>query len=176
MKKSRIVGINGSASEHSANLAILQWIARFGESDFDLQLLNPLHTLPHFQSQFTDNAVPERIITSRNLIEEADGVIISTPEYVFSIPSGLKNALEWCVSTLVFANKPIGIITAAAHGEKGHAELQLIMQTLQAKFSDDTCLLIQGVKGKIDKEGLIKDLATEEKLKQFVQEFCKLLK
>ncbi|WP_363317949.1 NAD(P)H-dependent oxidoreductase [uncultured Algibacter sp.] len=42
----------------------------------------------------------------RNKIENADGIVICTPEYVFSIPSGLKNTIEWCVSTNAFSNKP----------------------------------------------------------------------
>ncbi|WP_262886208.1 NADPH-dependent FMN reductase [Sphingobacterium sp. 18053] len=33
------------------------------------------------------------------------------PEYIFSIPSGLKNSIEWCISTTVFSDKPVGIIT-----------------------------------------------------------------
>lgn len=63
--KRRVVGINGSASQHSANLAILKWIGTFGEPDFDLQILNPLSDLPHFQPERTENDVPERIIEFR---------------------------------------------------------------------------------------------------------------
>lgn len=174
--KRRILGINGSASQSSANLAILKWIETFGKSDFDLQILNPLSELPHFQPERTENNVPDKIIEFRSQIENAEGIIICAPEYIFSIPSGLKNAIEWCVSTTVFFNKPIGLITAAANGEKGHAELKLIMQTVQTQFTDETTLLIQGVKGKIDKAGSIKDSATENNLKKFVQEFSKLIK
>lgn len=90
-------------------------------------------------------------------------------------PNRLKNAVEWCVSTVVFSNKPIGIITASASGEKGHEELKLIMKTIQARFTEETSLLIQGVKGKVDKEGAIKDQDTENKLKLFVREFIQLV-
>jgi hypothetical protein len=40
----------------------------------------------------------------------------------------------------------VGLITASADGEKGYEELQLILKTLTAKFTDETILLIQGVK------------------------------
>jgi NAD(P)H-dependent FMN reductase len=176
MVKRKILGINGSASQNSSNLAILKWIGKFGDSDLELKILEDLKELPHFQTELTDNDVPERINEFRNQIENSDGVIICTPEYVFSIPSGLKNAMEWCFSTTVFSDKPIGIITASASGEKGHEELKLIMATLQAQFTDETTLLIQGVKGKIDKDGSIKNPLTEMDMEKFVREFCRSIK
>jgi NAD(P)H-dependent FMN reductase len=105
----------------------------------------------------------------RTAIEQADGIIICTPEYIFSIPSGLKNALEWCVATTIFQNKPLGIITASASGEKGHAELQLIMQTVMAKFNERTTLLVSGIRGKINNAGVITDPVLEQNLRQFVE-------
>ncbi|MDB4293517.1 NAD(P)H-dependent oxidoreductase, partial [Maribacter sp.] len=107
-------------------------------------------------------------------ILNSDGIIICTPEYVFSIPSGLKNMIEWCVSTTVFSDKPIGLITASASGEKGQEELKLIMETLQSKFTDETTLLIQGVKGKVANNGTLLDPKTETALKDFVLSFNKL--
>nr|WP_317195312.1 NAD(P)H-dependent oxidoreductase [Zobellia barbeyronii] len=70
------------------------------------------------------------------------------PESIFSIPSRLKNMIEWCVSTTMFSDKPIGLITASASGEKAHQEIKLILEILQIKFTDKTILLVQGIKGK----------------------------
>ena len=173
-KKRNILGINGSASKNSSNLAILKQIADYGKSDFDFTIIDDLTELPHFKTELTDTNVPEKIIEFRNQIENAHGIIICTPEYVFSIPSGLKSAIEWCVSTTVFSDKSIGIITASASGEKGHEELKLIMKTVQTHFTDETTLLIQGVKGKIDKNGNILDDTTRNELKKFVQSFTNL--
>lgn len=107
----------------------------------------------------------------RNNIETADGIIICTPEYVFSIPSGLKNAIEWCISTTIFENKPLGIITASASGLKAHEDLQLIMKTASAKFTPETTLLIQGIKGKINEQGEIIDGKTKNDLTNFITAF-----
>src|SRR5690606_15804926 len=89
----------------------------------------------------------------------------------FSIPSGLKNALEWCVSTTVFSDKPTGLITASASGQKGHEELQLIMKTVMAAFTEETILLIQGVKGKINDKGEITDTKTRGDLTKFIKSY-----
>lgn len=172
-KKKNIIGICGSASRNSANLSILKWIAESDKSDFDLEIIDDLTELPHFKTELTDKNVPEQVLDLRNKIENADGIIICTPEYVFSIPSGLKNMIEWCVSTTVFSDKPIGLITASTNGEKGHEELKLIMETVQTKFTDETTLLIQGVKGKVEKDGKISDKKTESELEKFVHNLNK---
>jgi NAD(P)H-dependent FMN reductase len=173
MKKKNIIGICGSASRNSANLSILKWISESDKSDFNLEIIDDLTELPHFKTELTDKNIPEQIVHFRDKIENANGIIICTPEYVFSIPSGLKNMIEWCVSTTVFSEKPIGLITASASGEKGHEELKLIMETIQAKFTDETTLLIQGVKGKVEKNGKISDKNTEIELTRFVQNLNK---
>ncbi|PXX22208.1 NADPH-dependent FMN reductase [Arenibacter sp. ARW7G5Y1] len=173
IKIKNIIGICGSASRNSANLSILKWISELDKVNFNLEIVNDLTELPHFKTELTDKNVPEQIIDFRNKIENADGIIICTPEYVFSIPSGLKNMIEWCVSTTVLSNKPIGLITASASGEKAHEELKLIMETVQTKFTDETTLLIQGIKGKVGKNGKISDKKTEAELKKFVESFEK---
>ncbi len=174
-EKKNIIGICGSASLNSTNLSILKWISELEKSDFNLEIIDTLAELPHFITELTDKNIPEKIVDFRNKIVKADGIIISTPEYVFSIPSGLKNMIEWCVSTTVFSDKPIGIITASASGIKGHEELKLIMETIQTNFTDDTTLLIQGVKGKVDKEGKVINENTKLELRELIQSFKTLM-
>ncbi|MEP1489380.1 MAG: NAD(P)H-dependent oxidoreductase [Algibacter sp.] len=174
-KRKNIIGICGSASQNSANFTILKIIAELGTFNFNLEIIDDLTEFPHFKTELTDKNVPEKIIKFRNRIENSDGIIICTPEYVFSIPSGLKNMIEWSVSTTIFSNKPIGLVTASASGEKAHEELKLIMKTIQTNFTDETTLLIQGIKGKVNKEGQILDKKIENELKKLVLSFSKLV-
>lgn len=172
MKK--IFVINGSASSNSSNQKLIDNFASLTEDFFSLTVFNDLKILPHFDPELSDANTPKLILDFRKSIETADGILICTPEYVFSIPSGLKNAIEWCVSTTVFSDKPTGLITASAGGQKGHEELQLIMKTVMAKFTTDTTLLIQGIKGKIDKQGYITDSRVKDDLMKFIEAFKKL--
>ena len=174
MKK--IFVINGSASENSSNQKLIDNFADLTKDFFSLTVFNDLKTLPHFDPELSVANTPKTILDLRHEIETADGILICTPEYVFSIPSGLKNAIEWCVSTTVFSDKPTGIITASANGEKGHEELQLIMKTVMAKFTTDTTLLIQGVKGKINEQGHIIDNKTKDDLTKFINALNELTK
>lgn len=173
--KKNILAIVGSASRNSANLAIAEHIAVQVRNDFDVTIFNRLKTLPHFDPELSADNPPQEIIEFRAEIEKADGVVICTPEYVFSLPSGLKNAIEWCIATTIFSEKPCGLITASANGEKGHEELQLIMATAMARFTPETTLLIQGAKGKIDENGKITDSKTAAALDGFVSAFKELI-
>ena len=173
--KKQIFVIIGSASKDSANQKIVNYIVGLTKKVFEFTILEDLKILPHFDPEASINNPPGEIIRLRENIEKADGVLICSPEYVFSIPSGLKNVIEWCVSTTVFSDKPVGLITASASGQKGHEELQLIMNTVMARFTGDTTLLIQGVKGKISPEGEITDVSTVGQLNRFIEAFKDLV-
>ena len=173
--KKEIFAIVGSASRNSSNERLLEYLAGMMRDDCNVTILRDLKVLPPFDPEQSLDNPPQAIVEFRDAIDRADGVMICTPEYVFSIPSGLKNAIEWCVASTVFSDKPIGLITASAQGEKGHEELQLLMKTVMASFTDDTTLLIQGIKGKINLEGEIIDRKTEDDLTNFIGAYKMLI-
>ncbi len=171
VNKKKIFVIIGSASANSSNEKLIDNFAALTKDYFVLTVFKGLKTLPHFDPDVSTGNTPNIIVDFRNNIQNADGIIICTPEYVFSIPSGLKNAIEWCVSTTVFSDKPIGLITASANGQKAHEELQLIMKTVMTNFTNEATLLIQGVKGKINEHGKITNNKTVEDLTNFIDAF-----
>ncbi len=161
--------INGSASSNSSNERLIANLVALSKAEFDCEIFDHLKDLPHFDPELSVENTPESISEIRTRLGRADAVIICTPEYVFSIPSGLKNLIEWCVSTTLFSDKPCGLITASAQGLKGHEELQLLMKTLMANFNKNTTLLIQGIKGKISQQGEITDPLTQKAVEDFVR-------
>lgn len=174
-EKKNIFAIIGSANQGSTNQKLVDNIVGLTAADFNVTVWGDLKTLPHFDPALSNDNPPATVIEFRKAIEMADGVIISAPEYIYSIPSVLKNAIEWCVSTTIFSGKPVGLLTAAAQGQKAHEELQLIMQTVMAHFTDETTLLIQGIKGKINEQGQIVDEQTKVALTKFIEGFKALI-
>jgi len=166
-----IFAIIGSASRDSANEKLVDYLVSKTKDSLIWTIFKELKTLPHFDPEISTDNPPQSILQLRESIYHADGVIICTPEYIFSIPSGLKNAIEWCVATTVFSGKPTGLITASASGQQGHEELKLIMRTVMASFDDQTTLLIQGFKGKVNQQGEITDAKTVADLASFVNAF-----
>lgn len=138
--------------------------------NFKIVLCNGIASLPHFNPDLDTDSPPEQVQQLRKEVAKADGILICTPEYVFSLPGCLKNALEWNVSNTLFLDKPVALIVAAASGEKAMGSLQLIMKTLGARIQKDTNLLIQSPKGKLN--GVeITDGQTRMNINQFMESF-----
>jgi len=172
--KKNIFIIIGSASNNSANEKLIANFTGLTKDFFEATVFTDLKSLPHFDPGLSAGDAPQSIVAFRRNIEQADGIVICTPEYIFSIPAGLKNALEWCVATTIFSEKPLAIITASADGRRGHEELQLIMKTLMANFTEATTFLIQGVRGQVNEKGEIINKNIEAEFIRFIRAFMEL--
>lgn len=151
-----VLVIIGSARSASSNARLMEIFAEVMANDLLVTIFDDLGSLPHFDPLMSES-LPIPVAELLEKIEAAPAVIFCSPEYIFSIPARLKNFLEWCVSTTVFLDKPVALITASADGRQGHAQLRLIMHTLGAKLSGETELIVPGIKGKFDEQGGIKD-------------------
>jgi len=169
--KKNILVIIGSTRTNSSNFRLVKKLEELARDIFEIIFYQGLTELPYFNPDLDNENPPKQVIDLRQQIANADGIIVCTPEYVFSLPGSLKNAIEWCVSTTVFSQKSIGLITASASGEKAHEELRLVMRTLEARFTEATSVLIKGIKGKFNEEGDLTDAETIARLKKFIAAF-----
>lgn len=167
--KIKILGIPGSVNPDSTSHHLLQYIDGAFKDLIELEIYEGLGTLPHFNPVTDENSTPKEVIEFRSKIEQADGVLFCTPEYVFSLPGSLKNSIEWTVSTTLFSHKPVAMIVAAASGQKAFEALSLIMKTIDSVLPDSSKLLIPAAKGKINQDGTIVDEVIREKIRTVVQ-------
>lgn len=166
----KIFAICGSTRKDSVNSHILRSIAGMYANHALFDLYDSIGLLPHFDSGLDDGSLPESITDLRNRIANADAVLICTPEYVFSLPGSFKNAIEWTVSTTLFTDKPVALITASSSGQKAHESLQLIMRTLGAKWGEHGALLINAPKTRIDTGGRFTDEVTSRSVRLLMDE------
>lgn len=157
-----ILAISGSLRTKSANLTIIESIAEMFADKVSMTIYQGLANLPHFNPDLDTDAPPAEVKDFRDRIKEADCVLICSPEYVFSVPGALKNALEWTVSSSDFSGKPTALITASSLGEKAHESLFLVLKTIEAKIDEKTSLLISGARTKLDEKGKFSDNETLE--------------
>ena len=169
--KKKVLAICGSTRSHSSNLQIINAIRNLSFGDLDIEVYDKLNQLPYFNPDLDHEPADMLVAELRNKITEVDGVLICTPEYVFSLPGSLKNAIEWTVSTTIFSDKPVALITASGLGEKAHESLQLIMKTVGARWNEDAQLLISGARTKVNGAGEITDAATLIKIKLLISSF-----
>ena len=168
MNRKKILAISGSTKSKSSSLSILKFIQNTFQDKIDLKIYHNLSGLPHFNPEL-ESELPNSVIELRKEIEEAEGLLFCTPEYVYSLPGSLKNLIEWNVSTVLFANKPVAIIVAAASGQKAFQSLELILKTIESKLPDDSMLLIQGAKGKITGDATVNDQSTIIQISKVVE-------
>jgi len=176
-KRHKVLAISGSTRKNSTNEIILKTIASLFPDTLELVLYNRIDELPHFNPDLEkDGLPPPSVAVFRRLIEAAEGVLICTPEYVFSLPGALKNALEWTVSTTIFSFKPLAFIVASASGEKAFESLDLIMKTLLQEPVNEQCkFLIKGGRGKIDAKEQLADIHTLNEIKKMISAFVAIM-
>jgi len=89
----------------------------------------------------SDLGDPAPVLALKAAVAKADGVVFAVPEYNYSIPGGLKNALDWLSrppATSPMRGKPIGLCGAAS-GMSGTIRAQTHMRQMLV-FSDSPCL------------------------------------
>jgi chromate reductase len=133
-----ILGICGSVRKASHNRALLAAVGETLPESVELKIYEGLGELPIFNSDLAD---PASVLALKAAITNADGVVFAVPEYNYSIPGGLKNALDWVSrppATSPMRGKPVGLVGAAS-GMSGTIRAQTHMRQMMV-FSDSPTL------------------------------------
>jgi chromate reductase len=124
---------------------------------------------------------PAEVTALADAIRAADGVIIVTPEYNFSVPGALKNALDWVsrMPNQPFAGKPVAI-QSASRGPVGGARMQYdlrrILQFLDVLVLPRPEVFVGSCNTRIDeKTGAITDETTRGFVKQQLEAFARFI-
>lgn len=104
-------------------------------SDHQIIVFDRIGELPVFFPDLEAKALPEPVQKFADLINDSDGLIIASPEYVRAIPGGLKNAIDWLVSRDEIIAKPIALMHASHRGDDMLEQLRLVLSTVSTGFS-----------------------------------------
>lgn len=123
--------------------------------------------VPFFDGDLLANGLPASVAALRERIRKADGVLIVTPEYNFSIPGVLKNTLDWISrgEDQPFAYKPVAIITASPSpvgGARVQYDLRRVMLFMNAQVLAKPEVFIAGAVGKFNNDGQCTDDTTRK--------------
>ena len=169
--KKKIVAISGSTRKNSTNHLLLQAIARLTTADFGMLFWEGLPDIPPFNPDEDNDTPPPSVQAFRQLLKEADGIIICTPEYAHGVPGSLKNAIDWTVSTADFSGKPTVLITASTDGKYGHPALLETLRVIEAKNVEQLQLLIPFARTKVSAAREITDEPTLKEIQQLMAAF-----
>jgi chromate reductase len=109
-------------------------------------------------------------------IRKADGVIFVTPEYNYSVPGGLKNAIDWLsrLKDQPFANKPVAIQSASMGplgGARVQYQLRQMLVFLDAFAFNKPEIFVGGAQNKLDSEKGLTDEPTRDIIRQQLAAF-----
>jgi chromate reductase, NAD(P)H dehydrogenase (quinone) len=91
----KILGISGSLRAASHNTALLRAAAEMVPAGVDLELYQDLESLPPYNEDRDTDRPPAEVQRLRAAVEQADAVLIATPEYNTTMPGQLKHAIDW---------------------------------------------------------------------------------
>jgi chromate reductase len=168
-----ILGFAGSLRKDSYNRSLLRAALELVPKDAKLEIFD-LEGIPPF-NQDLENQPSEKVKEFKAKIKAADAILIVTPEYNYSIPGVLKNAID-CASRPygdnAFEHKPVALM-GASPGMMGTARAQY---HLRQCFVFLTCfalnqpeVMVPFAQEKIDREGRLTDQKTREKIRELLE-------
>jgi NAD(P)H-dependent FMN reductase len=163
-----IFAIPGSLRAGSSNHSILKIIGDMMPDGINYQIYDGLSIIPPFDPGLDNDTPPQAVTALRNLITNADAIIICTPEYAYGVPGQLKNAIDWMVSSGSFSGKLTALITASTGGENAHTALLKILGAVDAIVPAEATLLVSYIRSKMNAEGIVTDKETAEGIKRVV--------
>ena len=163
-----LLGICGSLRKASLNRALLTAVQDSLPASARMTIYDEID-LPIFNNDLDD---PPGVVRLKAAIAESDGLVFSVPEYNYSIPGGLKNALDWVSrppDQSPLRGKPVGMVGAAS-GMSGTIRAQTHLRQMLL-YSDSPCLsqpevLIPRAKERFT-DGQLTDASTRVLLESF---------
>jgi chromate reductase len=171
-KKISILGFAGSLRKASYNKAILKAALDMVPENASLEIFD-LDGIPPF-NQDLEGQPPKKVKDFKLRIRASDAILIATPEYNYSIPGVLKNAIDWASRPYgdnAFNGKPVSIMGASI-GMLGTARAQYHLRQsfvfLNMYPLNQPEVMIPFAHEKIDQNGRIIDQKTLEKIRELL--------
>lgn len=174
-QKINILGIAGSLRKDSFNKVLLQTAKELCPSAA-IEIAD-ISSLPLF-NQDLEADMPESVKVLKEKIKSAQAILFATPEYNYSIPGGLKNALDWGsrpLSQNSFDDKPAAIMSAAGGmlgGSRAQYHLRQTLVFLNMHPLNKPEIIVTFAAEKI-KDGIVIDAHTKDKIKELVEALVK---
>jgi len=169
----QLVGLSGSLRKGSYNTMLLNSALQLLPTDVSMEIIS-IEDIPLYNGDLDLPSVkhrPQPVEHFRKMLADSDGILISSPEYNYSIPGGLKNAIDWASrgEDSPLLRKPVAVIGATT-GLWGTTRMQLAFHNvflyLDMKPLYKPEVLVAQAEKKFDKDGKLIDEMAKKLLKQ----------
>lgn len=169
----RILGIAGSLRRESYNRAALRAATQLLPQGATLEIFD-LDGIPMFNQDEEKNP-PAKVVELKRRIREADAILFVTPEYNYSVPGVLKNAIDWAsrpYGDSAWNGKPAAIMGAST-GMLGTARAQYHLRQIMVFLNmfpvNQPEVMIGNAAKRFDAEGNLTDDATKDFIRKLLQ-------
>jgi len=176
----KILGIAGSIREGSYNRAMLRAAQSLVPEGATIETFD-IKGLPGF-SQDDETNPPAQVVELKQLIRDADAILFVTPEYNYSVPGVLKNAIDWAsrpYGDSAWTRKPVAIMGASV-GTLGTARAQYHLRQMFVFLNmfavNQPEVMISQAHKHFDTEGNLTDDAAKKLIRQLLEELVMLTK
>ena len=171
----RIVGIAGSLRKGSYNAAALRAAKELAPSGMSIDIFD-IAPIPLYNEDVKQQGFPAPVADLRRRVKEADGLLLVTPEYNYSVSGVLKNTIDWISRPpeQPFDGKPIAIMGAsqgALGTARGQYHLRQMFIFLNAHVLNRPEVMITQAQNKFDAEGKLTDQPTRDLIAQLLTSF-----
>ena len=159
----RLLFVPGSLRAASSSRALTRTLAKRLSDLAEIEIAEPGH-LPHYNADITDDPEVEAF---KEQVHSADGLVFVTPEYNYSVPGLLKNAIDWASRPAfqsVFLHKPCFVITVsggAMGGVRAQSHLKYVLNGMLARVFPTKEVVVLRANKKVE-GGLFTDEAVLE--------------
>jgi len=172
-KPLKILGIAGSLRRHSYNRGALRAAQQLVPEGATLDVFD-LAGIPGFNQDEEQNP-PHKVVDLKRHIREADAILFVTPEYNYSIPGVLKDAIDWAsrpYGDSAWNGKPAAIMGASIGGiatARAQYHLRQIMVFLNMFPLNQPEVMIGNAAERFDADGNLTDEATKDYIRKLLQ-------
>ncbi len=173
----QLLAISGSLRATSSNTTVLHALRSVAPANVTITLYDRLGELPYFNPDLDGESAtpPAPVGELRTLIGQADGLLISSPEYAHGVPGVLKNALDWLVSSLEFPGKPVALINISPRSTFVQASLSEILTTMSASLIADPAFTIALPRPGLDVASMLADPSLAQSLQAALAAFVQAI-
>jgi len=168
-----VLVICGSLRKGSYNAAIARTLPALAPGGMALRFAAPFADFPIYDADIqTGSGFPAQVTAWADAIRSADGLIIVSPEYNWSIPGGLKNAIDWVsrMKDQPFKDKPVALQSAAGGilgGSRAQYHLRQCLTSIDAIVFGRPEVIVTFAPQKFDEKTLeLKDATAIDLVKQ----------
>ncbi|MFC4169261.1 NADPH-dependent FMN reductase [Teichococcus aestuarii] len=171
-----VVTLCGSLRAGSYNAALQRTLPELAPEGMTLAALEGLGDIPLYNSDVQAQGFPAAVTAMGEAIAAADGIIIVTPEYNYSIPGVLKNGIDWLsrLPDTPFAGKPMAIQSASMSvlgGVRAQYHLRQVAVFLDARVLNKPEVMVASVQQRVQ-DGRLTDEGTREVIRKQLAAFA----